>query len=306
MKTIIKSIALLSVLAAVSCQQFKIDTQMTPEKAAASIKLVCDALDSYNVAATSPEAITFNVSSNTPWTIVRSSGADWVTVSPSSSAASSLVSDVVVTCANNTSATDRSATLTVKGDNIVNSKVITIKQSRHGNLYVQPMMADYSAKGGPLNFTIQSNLDWEVRSSAAWLTFNRESGAPDPEGKAITVIATAAQSDVMERMATITVVAGDDEETFDVYQKGIFELTEITEVFDKEGATQDLVFRTDLHWVAIADQNWITFDVQEGDGDEHHLTTVKVTAAKNEGAARETEIKITAGGAEKSFTVKQD
>jgi hypothetical protein len=58
--------------------------------------------------------------------------------------------------------------------------------------------------------------------------------------------------------------------------------------------------------VAIADQNWITFDVQEGDGDERHLTTVKVTAAKNEGAARETEIKITAGGAEKSFTVKQD
>ena len=305
MKTIIKSIALLSVLAAVSCQQFKIDTQMTPEKAAASIKLVCDALDSYNVAATSPEAITFNVSSNTPWTIVRSSGADWITVTPSSSAVSSLVSDVVITCANNTSATDRSATLTVKGDNIVNSKVITIKQSRHGNLYVQPMMAVYSAKGGPLNFTIQSNLDWEVRSSAAWLTFNRESGAPDPEGKAITVIATAAPSEVLERTATITVIAGDNEETFDVSQKGIFELTEVTRTFYASGDSDFILLRTDLPWTVMSDKDWIVFTDHEGTGDGS-LDQIEFTVLPNEGTAREAEIKVMAGGTEKSFTVKQD
>ena len=47
MKTLIKTMALLSVLAVASCQQFKIDTQMTPEKAAASIRMECSAVDVY-------------------------------------------------------------------------------------------------------------------------------------------------------------------------------------------------------------------------------------------------------------------
>ena len=96
--------ALLSVLAVASCQQFKIDTQMTPEKAAASIRMECSAVDVYNLPAQNPGSITFNVSSNTPWTIILSSGADWLNVTPSSSASSSLITDVVVTAQNNTGA----------------------------------------------------------------------------------------------------------------------------------------------------------------------------------------------------------
>ena len=89
MKTLTRIFAGLALMgAAVSCQLYQIDTQMTPEKAAASIRMECSAVDVYNLPAQSPEAITFNVSSNTPWTIILSSGADWLTVSPASSAAS--------------------------------------------------------------------------------------------------------------------------------------------------------------------------------------------------------------------------
>lgn len=305
MKTFIRIIALLSVLAAVSCQQFKIDTQMTPEKAAASIKLVCDALDSYNAPATNPDNIIFNVSSNTPWTIVRSAGADWVTVTPSSSATSALISDVVVTLANNTGSSDRSATLTVKGDNIVNSKVITIKQARMGKLFVTPMASDYSVKGGPLGFTIQTNVDWEVRSNVSWLTFSHDSGAPDPDGKAITIIATAEPSQVLERTATITVVAGDDEETFDVSQKGIFELTEVGRTFDANGDSDFILLRTDLPWTVMADKSWIEFLDHEGTGDGS-LDQIGFTVLPNEGAARSANITAKAGGVEKTFEVSQD
>ena len=53
MKTIFKSAACLSfLLALAACQQFQIDTQMTPEKEAASIRLECDALESYTISAT--------------------------------------------------------------------------------------------------------------------------------------------------------------------------------------------------------------------------------------------------------------
>ena len=304
MKTFIRIIALLSVLAAASCQQFKIDTQMTPEKAAANIRLVCSALDSYNVPATNPGTITFNVSSNTPWTIIRSSGADWVTVTPSSSATSSLISDVVVTIANNTGMADRSATLTVKGDNILNSKVITIKQDRHGKLYVQPMSGDFSAKGGPLGFTVQSNLDWEVRSSESWITFSRDGGAPDPDGKAITVTATAAPSTQLERSAIITVTAGDDEESFEVFQKGVFELTEISGPFAAAGASQNISLRTDLPWSISADKDWISFNPDKGEGDGNKIA-IAATAAANDGAKREATVTVTVGDATKEFVVKQ-
>ena len=119
MKTITRIIASLSVLmTAAACQQFEIDTQMTPEQEYANLRLVCDAVDSYSFAATNADNVTFNVSANTPWTITRSSGADWCTVTPSSSSASSLISDVVVSVADNDSGEDRSATLTVKGERL--------------------------------------------------------------------------------------------------------------------------------------------------------------------------------------------
>ena len=241
MKTIVRFIACLSFTAALAaCQQFEIDTQMTPEKEYANLRLVCDAVDAYNFAATGAESITFNVSANTPWTVTRSSGADWCNVTPSSSSASALIADVVVSVDDNTSGEDRSATLTIKGERISTYYTVTINQSRKGKLFVTPVAKDYAATGGPLSFTINTNLPWEVRTDVSWLSFDRENGQPDPDGRSITIVATAEPSDVMERMATVTVVAGDDEESFDVTQKGNFEMTEITAPFPGNGGTQEI------------------------------------------------------------------
>lgn len=305
MKTIIKTIACLGVLGlAASCQQYEIDTQMTPEKAAASIRMVCDALPSYTVAATNPGTVTFNVSSNTPWTITRSSGADWCTVTPSSSSAGALISDVVVSFEPNAEREDRVVTLTLKGDKVGLPVTIQITQARQGRLFVTPVAQDYAATGGPLTFTIQTNVAWEVRSSEGWLTFNRDSGEPDPEGRILTIIATAAASDVLERVATVTVTAGDEEESFDVTQKGKFELTEISDVFSGSGETKTMKLRTDLPWEVSCDKGWISFDKESGVGDGSSQE-IKVTAAPNDGMVRNATVKVTVGGVEKTFEVSQ-
>jgi len=303
MKTLTRIFAPLAVLGALaSCQMYKIDTQMTPEKAAASIRMECSAVDVYTLASQDPDAITFNVSANTPWTLTLSSGADWLDVTPASSASSSLITDVVVVAKSNTSLEDRSATLTLRGENIAKTKVITIKQGRAGRLYVTPMVSDYSAAGGPLSFTIQTNLPWEVRSSEGWLTFNRESGEPDPEGRTLTIIATAAPSSVLERTATITVTAGDDEESFDVIQKGSFMLTELSQAFASEGGSQNFTIKSDLPWEISADKDWISFDQTSGSGN----ATIVATAAANEGALRKASVTVTAGGLDKTFEVSQE
>ena len=305
MKTITRIFASLSVLLlAAACQQFEIDTQMTPEQEYANLRLVCDAVDSYSFAATNADKVTFNVSANTPWTITRSSGAEWCTVTPSSSSVSSLISDVVVSVADNDSGEDRSATLTVKGERINKYYTITINQSRKGRLFVTPVAKDYAATGGPLSFTINTNKPWSVRSDVSWLKFSPENGQPDPDGRTITVVATAEPSDVMERVATVTVTAGDDEETFDVTQKGSFEMTAITGEFPGAGGSQALKLRTDLPWTVSADKDWITFDKESGEG-SNSQTVINVTAKPNDDAARKAVITVTAGGESHTFEVSQ-
>ena len=291
-------------MTAAACQQFDIDTQMTPEKEQANLRLVCDAVDSYSFPSTNADNVTFNVSSNTPWTITRSSGAEWCTVTPSSSSSSSLISDVVVSVANNESGEDRTATLTVRGERINSYYTITINQSRKGKLFVTPVAKDYVATGGPLSFTINTNMAWEVRTDVSWLSFNRENGQPDPDGRTITIIATAEPSDVLERVATVTVVAGDDEESFEVAQRGSFDLTEITGQFPGSGATQQLKLRTDLPWTVSADKDWVSFDKESGEG-SNNVTVINVTAAPNDDVTRSAVIAVTAGGQTREFEVFQ-
>ena len=305
MKTLTRIIASLSIfLTAAACQQFDIDTQMTPEKELANLRLVCDAVDSYSFPSTNADDVTFNVSSNTPWTITRSSGADWCTVTPSSSSSSSLISDVVVSVADNDSGEDRTATLTVRGERVNKYYTITINQSRKGKLFVTPIAKNYVATGGPLSFTINTNMAWEVRTDVSWLSFNRENGQPDPDGRTITIIATAEPSDVLERVATVTVVAGNDEESFTVSQKGSFDLTEITGTFPAAGATQELKLRTDLAWAVSADKDWVSFDKESGEG-SNSVTVVNVTAAQNDDVTRSAVITVTAGGQIREFEIFQ-
>ena len=304
MKTYTRIFTTLAVLAALpSCQMYKIDTQMTPEKAAASIRMECSAVDSYTLPASNPDAISFNVSSNTPWTLTLSSGADWLKVTPASSSSSSLIADITVTAKENMG-DDRQATITLKGDNVALTKVITIKQLRKGRLFVTPVSKDFAACGGPLNFTIQTNEAWSVRCDQSWITFNRQSGEPDPEGRTLQIVATAEPSDVMERTATITVVAGEEEESFDIAQRGTFKLTELSAPFASEGGTQSISLKTDLPWEVSADKDWISFDPASGTG-TGSVVSIAATAAANDGSSRKATVTVSAGGVDKTFEVTQ-
>ena len=58
MKTIFKTVACLSFLISfAACQELKIDTQMTPEKEAASIRMESDVLEAYTISATNPSGL---------------------------------------------------------------------------------------------------------------------------------------------------------------------------------------------------------------------------------------------------------
>ena len=118
MKKIFNTVACLSAaLLAFSCVMDKIDTQITDEEAIAQIRLECDALESYTIQSQNPQAVSFRVSSTTPWTITGFENSGWLTVEPASSAVSSLSEDVTVKAIANTELSERSVTLKVTGKN---------------------------------------------------------------------------------------------------------------------------------------------------------------------------------------------
>lgn len=283
MKKAFRIIAGLSLLAvAVSCQQFKVDTQMSAEKFAANVKLSCDAQDSYTVSAANPQDIIFNVTSNVPWTITGAQ--EWLTVTPSSSGASSLISDVTVKAAVNTTMEDRSATLTIKSDTYkAREYQITVTQSRSGKLFVLPIYNDFTAAGGPLPFSIETNQQWEVRSDVLWLTFSKAGGEPDPEGKPMIITATAAANESGDRSATVTVVAGDMTESFTVHQKGVeFRIVKPADPgIDRLGGEKLIEVKTTLDWTVAVEGAGFTAEKV----DDSHF---KVAAAWNNTFAERT------------------
>lgn len=254
MKTIVKIVASLSLgLFAASCQQFYVDTQMTPEQAVA--KLECDALETYTIQGEKPQSVSFKVASSTPWTITGYEKSEWLKVSPVSSALSSLSEDIVISAVANPDYQDRSATLTLSSENTDKTYKIVITQSRKGKLFVQGVSENFEAEGSTLPFTIECNLAWEVRAADQWLTFDKNSGTGD--GSVQTVKATAAANSSIIRKTVVTVTAGDSKESFEVTQKGQsleFASTEPQEI-DRMGGEAVFAVKATMDWKVECDND---------------------------------------------------
>ena len=217
MKNIFKIAACLSIATlAYSCALDEIDSQMTDAQAIASIRLECDALETYTIQAEKPQAISFSVSSTTPWSITGIPA--WLSVSPASSAESSLSEDIVIKAEANPEYQDRTASLTVKGENTDILYTLTITQLRKGKLVVTPVASAFPTAGGSLPFKVLANLAWEVTAADSWLSFSETSGVGDDSEK--TIQATAEKNTSVVRETTVSVTSGDQKIDFQVTQNG--------------------------------------------------------------------------------------
>lgn len=277
MKNIFKTLACLSVsLLAFSCTLDKIDSQMTDEEAIANIRLECDALEAYTIQSQKPQAVSFNVTSTTPWKITGFENLEWLTVSPASSSESSLSEDVRVTAIANNGLDDREAVLTVSGNNTDIKYKIKISQLRKGQLTVTPIDHDFATAGEAQQLTVEANLDWEASSDQDWLTLDVTSGTSDGPLQSTTVKATAAKNESVVRTATLTFIAGDDKIELIARQKGqSLEFIDVTETaLPSEGGDLLLNVNATLAWTVESDSPEV---VATKVGDDK----VKVTAKWN-------------------------
>ena len=162
-------------LAAASCQEYRIDSQ--PEAAA---NLQEDALDTYMMAAESAASVVFNISANTPWRIDRSADAQWLTVTPSMSATSALVSEITVSAEDNDTFSPRTATLSITAPALEGySKTITVVQASKGDFTITELGEAVDAEGGVATFYIFTNKAWEFLPITSYLTAKGDTSGKD-------------------------------------------------------------------------------------------------------------------------------
>lgn len=222
--TLMQLIVALCTFSFVACQEFDIDSQ--PE---GPLNIQIDAQDSYTAYAVSPSNIVFNISANTPWTI--ESDQQWCKPTPAMSAASSLVSEIVVSLEDNPGDT-RTATLTIKAEGINQTKVITIEQSSKEKLELPEITEMIPTEGNTaFTFKLYSNKAWELIPSVDFLSdIDKTSGAGKEEWETITI--NVPSNPGAKREGSITVRTEFEEKTINITQNGV-----VIEIADEGGTT---------------------------------------------------------------------
>ena len=158
----------------------------------------------------SGETKSFTIESNSKWTVNKNDA--WLTVSPLSGSNSG---KVTVTAAENTTTTQREATITVSGGGIVLSVKVT---QACASVTLSANTMSFSSVDEEKSFTIESNTNWTVSSNeTSWLTVSPSSGS----NNGTVTVKAAANSSTSQRTASITVSIGSAAQTIEVTQAGI-------------------------------------------------------------------------------------
>ncbi len=157
---IVMSMSLLLMQGLASCQEEQ------PKQDPVDLRF--DALDSYELAASQPDEISFVVKSSDPWE-VYSLNPDWCEISPSSGGAGEKYT-VTIRYTDNTELDDRTDTIVIKSD-YWTGKEVTVNQK--GTAYLNVDTEGFLAKEGSTGtMDITSNQKWSVAvvEGGTWLS----------------------------------------------------------------------------------------------------------------------------------------
>lgn len=198
--------------------------------------------------------VTFNVTSNTSWTV--SSNMSWCVPNPSSGSGNATFDAVYE---ENTVTTSRIATLTVTVSGLPPVTVTVTQAAAAPALNVEPSNQNVAAQAGSTNFTVTSNSSWTVTSDAGWCT-PTSSGY----GSGLMNATFTENASVTSRIAILTVtVSGLSPISVTVTQAGAAATLAVQpanrNVNSNAGST-DFSVTSNTIWSAVSDAPWCTIN----------------------------------------------
>lgn len=216
------------------------------------------------------------VASNGEWSV--DFGFDWMTVSPMSGKGDATLSLSVTP---NEGSESRSGQVTVSSKD--NSAIFTVRQEPNALvpfITIEPDTIRSMVQGGTYDIVIKSNVNWEVGTTARWITFSTTSGSGNAQ---ITVtINDMSATTLSQREADVTIGNADVSTILHVVQQQ--EVPSHLEVSPKEvgvtylSASSTLTVLCTEQWSAESEEDWIVVQPSSGVGD----ATVSLAIAEND------------------------
>ena len=150
---------------------------------------------------TSGSTATFNIISNTSWSIVDA--ADWLDLEVTSGTGTSVIN--LTANETNTTGAPRSIQLVIAGDNVDDATVTVIQKTKSISVS-QDQLKLGIAEGSTATFDVLANVDWSITGIPDWLSLSQETGTGNTT---ITVTALNTNTTVAERLATLTIAGVD-------------------------------------------------------------------------------------------------
>ncbi len=271
---------------------------VTQEAAAAVLSLSANAL---TVAAPANSTKTFDVVSNTTWTLINSG--NWFTASSTTGTGNTTIT---LTAQANPNPSIRIDTVTVSAAGLA-KQVVIVTQDAAGTILV--VSATTLAIAAPANstqtFDITSNLNWSLASSAPWLT----TSVPNGTNNATITLTAQANPSTTPRTATITISGtGVGNQTILVTQAGALPTLAVSatalSIAAPANSTKTFDVTSNTAWTLTSNQSWLVVNTTAGTNN----ATITLTAQENVLVATRTATVVLSalGVADQTITVTQD
>ena len=153
------------------------------------------------------------VTSNVAWT--ASTEADWLTITPAGGEASEEAVNVTVVVSANDTFAERSAVITISGEDVEDS--LTIVQACHEPFTLSTTELTAVCESAEVTFSVTAKTAWTATTDVDWVSISPAGGEASEE--AVTVVATVAENPLLtKRTALVTVAAAGVEKTVTILQ----------------------------------------------------------------------------------------
>jgi parallel beta-helix repeat protein len=244
--------------------------------------------DTMTIAAPNLSSATFNITSNTIWTLT--SNQSWLTVSKLDGSGNS---EINLTAERNPDNTVRTATVTVSGTGVTDHIIVVNQSGSTSVLAVSVHSLSLAAAANSIKkFNIISNIRWNIRSDKTWLNVNPS----DSSGNAEITVSADANPEVTGRTAVVTVSGTDvPDQVINVTQTAdepyLSVSTNTLTIAAPANSTQTFNIMSNISWNVTTDQPWLITNTTLG----ADSSTITLTAEANPAGTERTATIFVAG-----------